>query len=38
MQSPILTNLLDHFLQQPNIEASPSWDLRGDKEPKELPV
>lgn len=25
MQSPTLTNSLDNFLQQPNIEASPAW-------------
>ncbi|MDZ7957890.1 MAG: Uma2 family endonuclease [Aulosira sp. DedQUE10] len=27
MQSPILTNPLDAFLQQPEIEASPAWEF-----------
>ena len=29
MQSPTLTNPLDDFLQKPNIEASPAWELMG---------
>ncbi len=27
MQSSTITNLLEVFLQQPNIEASPAWEF-----------
>lgn len=39
MQSPILTNPLDIFLQQPNIEASPAWEfIQGQAQQKTMPT
>lgn len=39
MQSPILTNALDRFLQQPNIEASPAWEfIQGQAYQKPMPT
>jgi Uma2 family endonuclease len=39
MQSPTLTNPLDNFLQQPNIEASPAWEfIQGQAQQKPMPT
>jgi Uma2 family endonuclease len=39
MQSPTLTNSLDSFLQQPNIEASPAWEfIQGQAQQKPMPT
>ncbi|EGJ31833.1 MULTISPECIES: Uma2 family endonuclease [Moorena] len=39
MQSPSITNSLDTFLQQPNIEASPAWEfIHGHPKQKPMPT
>lgn len=39
MQSPILTNPLDAFLRQPDIEASPAWEfIHGHALQKPMPT
>jgi Uma2 family endonuclease len=39
MQSPTTTSLLDAFLQQPNIEASPAWEfINGHSQQKSMPT
>lgn len=39
MQSPTLTNLLDAFLQQADIEGSPAWELlQGKAQQKPMPT
>jgi Uma2 family endonuclease len=39
MQSPTLTNPLDNFLQQPNLEASPAWEfIQGQAQQKPMPT
>lgn len=39
MQSPSITNSLDAFLQQPNIEASPAWEfIHGYSKQKPMPT
>lgn len=37
--SPSITNSLDTFLQQPNIEASPAWEfIHGQAQQKPMPT
>ncbi|WP_293116825.1 Uma2 family endonuclease [Moorena sp. SIO4G3] len=39
MQSPSITNSLNAFLQQPNIEASPAWEfIHGHPKQKPMPT
>ncbi|MDJ0737540.1 MAG: Uma2 family endonuclease [Nostocaceae cyanobacterium] len=39
MQSPTLTNPLEAFLQQPDIEASPAWEfIQGHAQQKPMPT
>ncbi|WP_071190723.1 Uma2 family endonuclease [Trichormus sp. NMC-1] len=39
MQFTTLTNPLDNFLQQPNIEASPAWEfIQGQAQQKPMPT
>ncbi len=39
MQSPTITNSLEAFLQQPNIEASPAWEfINGHQKQKPMPT
>ncbi|MFM7191859.1 MAG: Uma2 family endonuclease, partial [Microcystaceae cyanobacterium] len=39
MQSPLLTDGLDRFLQRSEIEASPAWEfIRGEAQQKPMPT
>jgi Uma2 family endonuclease len=39
MQFSTLTNSLDNFLQQPNIETSPAWEfIQGKAQQKPMPT